>query len=118
MIKKYTLLAACLFLLGCGRGPAGPAGKDGESIVGPKGDKGEQGIPGEAAVLEVIDPCGDAPGIYDEVILRLANGQLLASFSQNASGLNTRFSILTAGNYVTTDGSNCHFSVSLDGEVN
>lgn len=122
---KYAVILLALTLTGCGmikhelRGAQGSPGATGAQ--GPQGDQGEtgpQGIPGQAAVLEVLDPCGDAPGIYDEVILRLANGQLLSSFSENANGKNTRFSILTPGNYVTTDGSNCAFSVDLSGNVN
>lgn len=80
---------------------------------------GEQGIQGETGVttvihdpIEIIDPCGNAAGIYDEVILELSEGIFIASFSDNSSGKNTRFSVLVDGNYVTTDGSNCHFSVS------
>lgn len=84
---------------------------------GLQGEQGEQGIPGLDAVAEILDPCGDAPGIYDEVILRLSTGQLLASFSDNASGLNTRFSLLTPGTYVTTDGSACNFKVHPDMSV-
>jgi hypothetical protein len=59
----------------------------------------------------LVNPCGDAPGIWDEIFLRLANGQLVASFSDNANGNNTRFSILTPGTYETTDGDNCMFTV-------
>jgi hypothetical protein len=111
----FISIVLSVFLMSCGKD--GAPGKDGVSIVGPQGPAGAQGPAGQAAVLEIIDPCGDAPGIHDEVILRLANGQLLASFSQNASGLNTRFSILTQGNYITSDGSNCHFSVTSDNQV-
>lgn len=68
-------------------------------------------------VVSIIDPCGDAPGIYDEVFLKFSNGTVLASFSDNANGDNTRFSLLPAGSYVTTDGSNCHVSVDGSGNV-
>lgn len=77
---------------------------------------------GEAAenpefdIVELIDPCGDAPGIYDEVLLQLQSGAIIASFSQNSSGLNTRLSVIPNGTYQTTDGSNCIFTV-LNGEV-
>ena len=59
----------------------------------------------------LVDPCGDSPGIHDEVFIRLQNNTLLASFSDSASGLNTRFSVLTPGTYQTTDGSHCTFTV-------
>jgi hypothetical protein len=108
---RYIILA--LLLVACGKqGPAGPAG-----------ERGEQGIPGLNAVVSaysidsVIDPCGDAAGIVDEVLLKLHNGQLLVSFSDNTAGDNTRFAILNAGSYRTTDGSNCNFTVDALGNV-
>lgn len=91
---------------------------------GANGSNGSNGADGADAPINnftpvaIIDPCGDAPGIYDEVMLRLYNGQLLASFSDNINGYNTRFSILGAGSYQTTDGSNCHFTVDALGNVN
>jgi hypothetical protein len=69
------------------------------------------------AVVAIEDPCGDAPGIYDEVLLKLASGQVLASFSDNSSGKNTRFALLPPGSYVTTDGSSCHFTLNVDGSL-
>lgn len=63
------------------------------------------------APVEVLDPCG-AQSTFDEVLLRLSNGNVLASFSQNASGLNTRFTLIPDGNFGTTDNTNCSFSLS------
>lgn len=93
-------------------------GQDGD--VGPSGPAGQDGADAPASpyqVTQVIDPCGDAPNVFDEVILKMANGNLIASFSDNANGNNTRLSLLTQGNYVTTDGSSCHFSVSAGGTI-
>lgn len=67
-------------------------------------------------IVGIIDPCGDSPGRVDEVLLQLSGGRVLASFSDNAAGQNTRFSIIPSGNFMTTDGSNCVFSVN-DGVV-
>lgn len=78
---------------------------------------GSNGAAGQQAVLEVVDPCGDAVNIHDEVLLRLGDGTLLASFSDNANGKNTRFSALPPGSYATTDGSNCQFTVDNDLQV-
>lgn len=65
-------------------------------------------------VTNLIDPCGNGPG-YDEIFLRTSTGKIIASFSDSASGLNTRFSELTAGGpYSTTDGTGCTFTVSPD----
>lgn len=64
-------------------------------------------------VTKIVDPCGDGPG-YDEIFLRTSSGKLIASFSQNSSGLNTRFSELVPGSYATTDGTGCTFTVNPD----
>lgn len=96
----------------------GSNGQDGSN--GNNGTNGSDGInapPTPFTPVGIIDPCGDAPGIYDEVFLQLANGTILASFSSNASGLNTRFSVLVPGSYVTTDGSNCYFTVNSSNQV-
>jgi len=69
-------------------------------------------------IVEIIDPCGDHATKIDEVILRTQSGKLIASFSDSASGQNTRFSIIKAGSYITTDGTNCHFNVNLNGTIN
>lgn len=91
------------------QGPAGPQGNP--------GTPGDDGVDGQDAVLEVIDPCGDAPSVVDEILLRLADGSVLCSFSANANGQNTRLAILPPGSYVTTDGSNCHFTVTAQGTI-
>lgn len=77
---------------------------------------GTNGTNATPEALTVVDPCGDSPAVHDEVLLKLGDGTLLASFSDNASGLNTHFALLTDGSYVTTDGSACYFSV-VNGEV-
>lgn len=74
-------------------------------------------LQGYKNIVSIIDPCGDAAGIHDEVLLRLQDNSILASFSDSASGSNTRFSIIGLGSYVTTDGSNCHFTVASSGAV-
>lgn len=106
---KYAVGVLCLIsLAACGRKP---------------GPQGAQGIPGINGVISdyqinrIEDPCGDAPGIIDEVLLILANGQVLVSFSENANGKNTRFSILPPGSYQTTDGSGCVFTITSSGDV-
>lgn len=92
----------------------------GTQVVLLNGEPGPQGEPGPVSpyqLSEIIDPCGDAAGIYDEVILKMASGRLLASFSDNANGNNTRLSELVPGSYITTDGSNCYFTVASNGSV-
>lgn len=101
------------------QGVAGGTGAQGPQGI--QGPQGPQGLPGTNAPtpipIVILDPCGDAPGIYDEVILKLPDGTLLASFSDNASGLNTRLSQLVPGSYVTSDNSLCYFTVHSNGTV-
>lgn len=87
-------------------------GKEGEQ--GEKGESGEKGIDGENAILEVIDPCGPNESGYDEVIFRLNTGDLMAYFE---SGSRRFLTLLTPGNYVTTDDQKCNFQITEDMEV-
>lgn len=68
-------------------------------------------------IVSIVDPCGNHPTKVDEVFLKLSDGKLIASFSDNANGLNTRFVVLTNGSYATTDGTGCSFTVSGSGNV-
>jgi hypothetical protein len=86
-------------------------------LTGAAGSNGLDAAPTPYTPVGIVDPCGDTVGIYDEVFLRLSNGILIASFSDNANGKNTRWSILVPGSYVTTDGSNCSFTVDANGNV-
>jgi len=60
--------------------------------------------------IQPIMPCGNNVA-YKEVLLRLSNGQVLAAFSDNVGGLNTRLTLLPDGSYIDTDDSNCQFSL-------
>lgn len=91
-------------------------------LTGAQGVTGAAGINGAGApsspydTVGIVDPCG-AQTSWDEVFLRLRNGLLVASFSSNVNGDNTRFSILRAGNYLTTDQTGCYFSVDIFGQI-
>lgn len=96
----------------------GQDGKDG--IDGIDGKDGKDGQDGKDAVfqpVEVIDPCGDMPGVNDEVLLKLPSGMIIALFMDNAGGKNTRLASLSAGDYMTTDGTKCYFRVQADGTI-
>ena len=89
---------------------------DGTSTVILNGTNGVDGLPAPAtaySVTEVIDPCGPQAA-FDEVLLKLANGQIMAHF---ASGANQFLSLIGPGSYVTTDNSACHFQVTPSMEV-
>jgi hypothetical protein len=99
-------------------GVDGQDGADGvDGIDGVDGQDGADAPPTAYTVTEIIDPCGNHSTRIDEVLLRLANGSIIASFSDNVSGLNTRFAIIGAGTYGTTDGTGCIFTVSNTGVV-
>ena len=90
----------------------GAPGQDGQD-----GQDGQNAVPGTYPITELIDPCGDAPSVFDEVLLRLNNNTIVASFSENSNGKNTRLSLLIPGTYQTTDGSSCTFTVHGDYSV-
>jgi hypothetical protein len=67
----------------------------------------------ESPVIKFIDPCGDSSS-YDEVILRMSSGELVAYFED---GSRRFLSILSPGVYQTTDAQKCIFKVTNDMEV-
>lgn len=115
-------------------GSTGPAGEDGSdctvtAVVGGQMISctdgtfgvvldGTDAPPTPYTVTEMIDPCGDQTA-FDEILMRLANDQLVAHFS---SGSLEFLTTLPPGNYVTTDGTHCYFTVngdlSISGEHN
>lgn len=122
-MKCLTLLVSFI-TIACGKcpntiqGPPGQAGTQGVAgIQGPTGNPGQDAPTLPFNIIGLVNPCGDAPGIYDEVFLKLADGTLIASFSADAQGDNTRFSVLTPGNYVTTDGDSCYFTIATNGDI-
>lgn len=95
-------------LIACGENHVvvlnGVDGKDGQD-----GQDGQDAPPTAFTVTELIDPCGDAPGKFDEVLLRLANNTLIAHY---ADGAKQFLSVIGPGTYMTTDGTSCVFTVS------
>lgn len=90
--------------------------EDGTSVVlvnGQDGEDGEDAPPTPYTVTELIDPCGDQSG-FDEVLLRLANGALIAHYS---SGNREFLTVVGPGTYSTTDGHSCIFTVHNNGSV-
>lgn len=62
-------------------------------------------------INKMIDPCGNSIG-YDEIILKTKDGQYLAYFENGSRRFLTK---LEYGNYMTTDGTNCSFSLDANG---
>lgn len=86
-------------------GSDGADGEDGED--GEDGADGADAPPTAYSFTEVIDPCGDSPG-FDEVLFRTFDNHLIAHY---ASGNQQFLSLIPPGNYVTTDGTHCYFTV-------
>jgi hypothetical protein len=67
-----------------------------------------------ARVTAIIEPCGHVSGVYNETLLRLSTGVLVAYFEQ---GSHSFLSTLGPGSYRTTDSKACRFSVNTEGLV-
>lgn len=65
--------------------------------------------------VEPILPCGSTVA-FKEVLLRLGNGQVLGSFSENVSGHMTRLAFLPDGSYMNTDSSSCTFTLGTSAD--
>jgi hypothetical protein len=63
----------------------------------------------EDSITRVFDPCGDAPGQFDEIILQTNSGKFIAYFE---SAGNRFLTVITNGNYRTTDAQKCNFNVN------
>lgn len=137
---RHLLLIPTLLLSACGpqvnydrpflvQGPAGQDGKsctvatvangalitcpDGTASVVLNGTDGQDAPPTAYSVVEVIDPCGKQAA-FDEVLLKLANGQIMAHF---ASGAQQFLALIGPGNYTTTDNTSCKFTITAEGTV-
>lgn len=90
------------------------------SVLLVNGAPGLNGTPAPVSPYQIdaiIDPCGDKPGITDEIMIKLHNGMLLSSVSDSVSGTNTRLSSLAPStSWITTDGSFCY--VNVDASLN
>lgn len=96
--------------------------QDGSSVAvinGQHGTNGQDGQDGQDApqsqfnIVGTIDPCG-TQSTFDEVLLILANGQILAHY---AAGARQFLTFVPPGNYTTSDGTNCHFTITTNNEV-
>lgn len=65
-------------------------------------------------VLEYILPCGDRYSAFDEVLVKTSSGKLLAYFE---SGGKRFLTLLEPGQYSTTDGGNCKFTVNSNNQI-
>lgn len=67
------------------------------------------------SVVETVYPCGDNPNKFDEGLLKMKSGKLIAYFE---SGSNRFLTVLSSGAYRTTDYSPyCNFSINAQNQI-
>jgi hypothetical protein len=76
------------------------------------GAQGDDAPPTQYSIVETLDPCGKE-ATFDEVLFRMANGDIMVFFAGNGGFL----TLLPSGNFVTTDGTSCNFIVNSDMSV-
>jgi hypothetical protein len=95
-------------------GATGPTGADGiDGVDGVTGPTGAMGPTGDDGILGLIKLCPHIPGAYPEYLIRTDYGLIGVYFG----GGKTFLANIIPGNWVTTDGRNCHFTVTSDLEV-
>lgn len=77
-------------------------------------DDGNDAAVSAHMITELIDPCGDNPNQFDEIILKLHDGSFVAYFE---NGSNRFLSTIGNGNYQTTDAQSCQFSITNNNEI-
>lgn len=112
-MKKLVATVLALSAVACGRhGSDGQDGTNGETkivheyIEAPVNPYG---------IKEIIPICGIVT-TGAEVVIKLNNGDLLVSFSNNNQGDFTRIGYILQGTYTTTDQFQCQFEVYLDNQ--
>jgi hypothetical protein len=96
-------------------GQDGLNGSDGQNGVdGQDGQDGADGVDGQdaelpgTAIIDTIDPCGPSGG-FDEILLVLADGRIIAYFAGNEGFLTA---LNCNQNYRTTDAQRCRFTIN------
>lgn len=86
-------------------------GRDGaEGEDGADGEDGLDGEPGSFSIVDSVDPCGDDPNHFDEILLVTAGGDYVAYFEDGGKRFLT---ILECGKtYQTTDKQACKFKIN------
>lgn len=88
------------------------------SVLLLNGAPGANGAPAPVSPYQIdliYDPCEDASGITDEIVIKLHNGTVLSSVSDNVNGYNTRLSLLGPNtSWITTDGSRCYVNIDVN----
>lgn len=85
-------------------------GQDGQD-----GEDGQNANNSSYMIVDIADPCGDKPGHFDEVLLVTESEGVIAYFKENGS--REFLTVLTPGNYRTTDKQKCNFTVHSDNSI-
>lgn len=89
-------------------GQDGASGRDG--LDGKDGKDGMDASLLPFSIVGFVDPCGPQ-STYDEILIQLTNGQVVAHFS---SGNRQFLTSIGPGTYITTDGTGCIFTIQND----
>lgn len=102
------------------QGATGSSGHDGIDGIdgtngtnGHDGQNGTNGTNGISPVLTIVDPCGDNPSQFDEVLIKTDSGYL-AYFEEGSKRYLAKLSV---GSYRTTDSQSCNFTVNANGTI-
>lgn len=83
---------------------------DGTGAFVSNGRDGLDGEPGSFSIVNSVDPCGDDPNHFDEILLVTAGGDYVAYFEDGGKRFLT---ILECGKmYRTTDKQACNFKIN------
>jgi hypothetical protein len=66
-------------------------------------------------VVAYLDPCGDKPNTYDEIILKTSQGEFIAYFESGNQRFLTKLEKNV--NYQTTDSQGCVFKIDTNGNL-
>jgi len=77
------------------------------------GTNGKDAQPTAYTITDIIDLCGKQTA-FDEVLFKTSSGVIIAHYADGAKQFLT---VVTPGNYITTDGTNCYFTVTNSGQV-
>ena len=78
------------------------------------GLNGQNAVQSGFTIMALIQPCGVTSSSFKESLILFANGEVLSSFSESASGAETRLSALPDGSYIDTDASDCSFNINTN----
>jgi len=86
---------------------------DSEPITITNGENGKDGQDGDDSSIEIIHLCGNTDG---EILIRLPDSTLVA-YHQGCLGINEYLTVLTPGDYTSSDKYKCQFNVDENNNI-